>query len=103
MDENNRNDEPLIPRLTYPYLETLVIFEDYHHFPETGTTTCCIKVMNGFAITESASCGSANRFDFDIGKEKSRRKAMKRLMDYEQYLLKNRLYEARLMREDNTK
>lgn len=100
MEESNRNEHPIIPRLTYPYLETLIVTEDYHHFPGTGTTVCCIKSKNGFVITTDASCGSANHFDFEVGKQKARRKAMKRLMELEQYLLRQRLYEARTARED---
>ena len=101
MDESHQRSKPLIPRLTYPYLESLIVMEDYHHFPGSGTTVCYIKVENGFSCIADSTCGSAERFDFEIGKNVSRRKALKKLMEHEQYLLRQRLHEAQQLRQED--
>lgn len=90
-----------IPYLTYKYLETLVLKEDYHHFPGTRVTICCLVVKNGYSITENVVCANRALFDETIGRQQARRKAMKRLMDLEHYLLRQRLHEAESQSEES--
>lgn len=84
----------VIPRLSYPYLETLIVREDYHHFADTGVTVCCLVVTNGYSVTADAVCANTALFDPDTGRLRARRKALKRLMELEHYLLRQRLFDA---------
>lgn len=83
-----------IPRLSFPYLETLITKEEYHHFEGTGVTTCNLVVVNGYSVTESAVCANIQHFDIKRGREQARKKALTRLMELEHYLLRQRLHEA---------
>lgn len=83
-----------VPRLTDAYLETLIVHEDYYHYPGTRVTVCCLVVENGFSITGEAVCANPNQFDFTAGKRQARRNTLKRLKEYEHYLLRQRLYET---------
>lgn len=83
-----------IPRVTDKYLESLIATEDYHHFPGTRATVCCLTLKNSFTIIEEAVCASPSQFDRDRGRQQARRNALWRLKQYEYYLLRQRLYEA---------
>jgi hypothetical protein len=83
------------PRLTTAYLETLLVFEDYHHFPGTRVTVCCLKVVNDQTMVGVSTCGESARFDITEGRKVARRNALAALKDSENYLLRQRLYEHR--------
>lgn len=83
-----------VPRLTLSYLETLIERELYHHFSGTGVTVCCLVVANRYTITEHAVCANPQQFDLTKGQAQARRKAINALMEREQYLLRQRLYES---------
>ena len=43
------------PQVTPEQIEACIIGEDYHVFPGTTSTVCCLKLKNGYtAIGESA-------------------------------------------------
>ena len=84
----------IAPRVTPEYLESLVVDEQYHRVPNTGVTHCCLVVQNGYAFTGEAFCANLNQYDFELGKRRARKRALEHLLTHEQYLLRQRLYEA---------
>lgn len=85
--------EPTIPWLTYQYLETLIQSEDYRYFPEAGVTICCLDLKIGYSVVAEAVCANRNNFDEIKGRHHARRKALRRLMELEHYLLRWRLHQ----------
>ncbi len=83
-----------VPRLTDAYIEALIVHEDYYRFPGTRVTVCCFVLVNGFEITGEAVCANPDLFDLETGKRRARKNTLKRVKDREQYLLRQRLYEA---------
>lgn len=84
------------PQLNDEYLESLITHEDYHHFPQTGVTVCCLVVKNGYSVTDEAVCANVATFDPDVGKRRARRNALNELLRMEHYLLRQRIYEDSL-------
>lgn len=82
------------PHLNHEYLETIIAHEDYHHFPKTGVTVCCLVAVNGYSVTEEAVCANTASFDPAVGNRRARRKALDELLKLEYYLLRQRLYES---------
>lgn len=82
------------PRLTPDYLESLVLEENYHHFPNSRVTVCCLTVANGHEIVGIAICGEKDRFDNTTGRRIAREKALSSLMELERYLMRQRLHDA---------
>lgn len=83
------------PRLTPTYLESLISAEDYHYFPGTRVTVCCLSSVNGHEFVGVAICADKNRFDLETGKRVSKEKALAELMESERYLMRQRLHESK--------
>jgi hypothetical protein len=88
--------ELISPRITSKYLESLIVHEEYHHFPVTCTTVCTVKVLNNFSITESVVCANPELYNEEAGKRAARKKVFSRLQELEYYLLKQRLHDHQL-------
>ncbi len=41
----------------------------FHHFPGTTVTVCCLKLINGFTIVGQSACVNPDNFDPELGKE----------------------------------
>lgn len=81
------------PRLTPSYIESLVVKEDYHHFPDTRVTVCCVTTVNDHDFVGVAICAEKRRFDLEKGKQVARNKVRQHIAEAERYLLRQRLYE----------
>ena len=42
---------------------------NYHHFPGTTVTVCCITLINGFTIIGQGACVNPDNFDPKLGME----------------------------------
>jgi len=84
------------PRITPDHLDSVITGEQYHVFPGTTLTVCCLTLANGYSITgESAAVSPAN-FDAQTGREVARADAREKIWQLEGYLLKQKLHEAAL-------
>ncbi|MDD5152018.1 MAG: Gp49 family protein [Flavobacterium sp.] len=81
------------PRLTPEYIDSLIISEDYYHFPGTNIVVCCLLVKNKFGVIGESSCVSDDNFDIELGKKISFENARDKIWMLEGYLLKEKLYE----------
>lgn len=79
------------PRLTPDAIKATVKSEDYHVFPGTTLTVCCLTLRNGFTVTGESACASVENFDAELGRKIARDNAVQKIWALEGYLLRNQL------------
>lgn len=79
------------PRLSPEKIDALITGEDYHVFPGTTLTVCCLKLRNGFTVTGESAAASPENFDEEIGKKIARQNARDKIWALEGYALRERL------------
>ncbi|BEV08009.1 Gp49 family protein [Methylophilus sp. DW102] len=82
------------PRLTPADIDATIVGEQYHVFPGTTLTVCCLQLKNGATVTGDSACVSPANFDEQIGRNIARQNAREKIWQLEGYLLKQRLYLA---------
>jgi len=82
------------PRLTPAGLDAKITGEQYHVFPGTTLTVCCLTLENGFAVTGESAAASPGNFDAETGRKIARAEARDKIWQLEGYLLRQRLHEA---------
>ncbi len=82
------------PRLTPEKIDAVIVAEDYHVFPGTTLTVCCLKLKNGFTVTGESAAASPENFDVDLGKKIARSNARDKIWALEGYALRERLSSA---------
>lgn len=80
------------PRLTPTLIDAAIAGEDYHVFPGTMLTVCCLTLQNGFTVIGESACASPANFDAELGRKIARNKARDKIWALEGYLLKQRLH-----------
>lgn len=92
--ENEINEKGLnAPRITPEHIDSAIAGEDYHVFPGTTVTVCCLKLQNGFTVVGESACASPDNFDEELGRKIARENARNKIWALEGYLLRSRLYE----------
>lgn len=79
------------PRLTPDHIDSVIVDEAYHVFPNTTLTVCCLKLDNGYTVTGESAAASHENFDEEIGRKIARENARNKIWMLEGYLLKERL------------
>lgn len=74
-------------------IEDAIAKEQYHVFPDTTLTVCCLTLVNGFTVTGEAACADPDNFKERTGQHYARKDAMRKIWPLEGYLLRQRLYE----------
>jgi len=82
------------PRLTPDHIDRTILTEQYHVFPGTTLTVCCLTLRNGFQVTGESAAASPENFDVEIGRKIARENARNKIWMLEGYLLKQKLNEA---------
>lgn len=86
------------PRLTPADIDAAILAEQYHVFPGTTLTVCCLTLQNGFNVVGESAAASPDNFDQEIGRkiarENARENARNKIWPLEGYLLKTRLAEG---------
>lgn len=91
--ENMINEKDLnAPRLNPDLIDATILSEDYHVFPGTTVTICCLTLRNGYNVIGESAAASPENFDEEVGRVISRRNARDKIWSLEGYLLKNRLF-----------
>ena len=80
------------PRLIPAQIDNAIAGEDYHVFPATSLTVCCLTLKNGFTVTGESACASPENFNAELGRKIARGNAREKIWALEGYLLKERLY-----------
>lgn len=79
------------PRLTPADIDAAILTEQYHVFPGTTLTVCCLTLRNGFTVTGESAAASPENFDAAIGAKIARENARQKIWPLEGYLLRERL------------
>ena len=87
------------PRLHAGIIDAAIVAEQYHVFPGTTMTVCCLTLRNGFNVVGESAAASPENFDEDIGRQIARRNARDKIWSLEGYLLKQRLWDYDRTRE----
>lgn len=78
------------PRLSPENIDAVITGEDYHVFPGTTLTVCCLKLKNGFTVTGESAAASPENFDVELGKKIARGNARDKIWALEGYLLREK-------------
>jgi hypothetical protein len=81
------------PRITPEQIDAKIAAEDYHVFPGTLLTVCCLTLANGFTVTGESACASPANFNEELGRKIARGHARDKIWALEGYLLKQSLTE----------
>ncbi|RVK75439.1 hypothetical protein CN154_15155 [Sinorhizobium meliloti] len=82
------------PRLTPALIDSTIAAENYHVFPGTTLTVCCLVLANGYYVTGESAAASPANFDQEIGRRIARENARQKIWGLEGYLLRQRLFET---------
>ena len=63
-------------KLTPEDVEAAIVDEQYHVFPCTTMTVCCLTLYNGFTAVGESACVRVADFNAEIGRRIAREKAM---------------------------
>lgn len=89
------------PRLTPTLINETILSEQYHVFPGTTLTVCCLTLQNGYNVIGESASASPENFDAEIGKRIAKDKAREKIWVLEGYLLRQKLAEANVRKEMN--
>lgn len=79
------------PRITTERIDEVIKNIQYHVFPETMVTVCCITLQNGFNTIGESACASPENFDAELGEKIAFGNAKQKIWALEGYLLKEKL------------
>lgn len=79
-------------RLSPEAIDACIASEQYHVFPGTTVTVCCLTLRNGFSVVGESACVSKANFDEELGRKVARGKARDRIWEVEGYRLRQDLW-----------
>jgi len=82
------------PRVKPDDLENNILTAQFHVFPGTMLTVCCLTLKNGFTVTGESACASPENFDAEIGERIARENAKQKIWPLLDFRLKDRLVAA---------
>lgn len=83
-----------IPRVTTEQIDSLIVSEQYHRFPGTTLTVCCLTLRNGYNVIGQSASVSALTFSARLGETLAREDARDKIWALEGYLLREQLHRA---------
>ncbi len=78
-------------RITPDDLDAEIVGEDYHVFPGTCLTICCLTLKNGFNVTGESACASPQNFNAEIGQTIARKNAREKIWPLLGFRLRDQL------------
>lgn len=66
--------------------------EQYHVFPGSQLTVCCLTLQNGFTVTGESACADPAEFDETVGRKIAMDKALDKIWMLLGYTLKEQMY-----------
>ena len=78
-------------RISPEMLDAEIIGEDYHVFPGSCLTVCCLTLKNGFTVTGESACASPENFNAELGKKIARSNARDKLWPLLGFRLRDQL------------
>lgn len=74
--------------LTPDQINNLIVGEQYHKFPGTTVTICCLELKNGYNVTGESACIDASYFDAEKGRTIARQNAVQKIWPLAGYAVK---------------
>lgn len=84
------------PRITHYHVDNTITGETYTNLPDGQTVVCQLTLRNGFTVDGTSACVSKDNFNQEIGNKIARENAREKIWLLEGYLLKEKLYQAKL-------
>ena len=81
-------------RITPEMLDKEITSEDYHVFPGSCLTVCCLTMKNGFTVTGESACASPENFNAEIGQKIARENARNKIWPLLGFRLRDKLANA---------
>jgi hypothetical protein len=75
-------------RLTPDDITRAIAGAQYHVFPGSQLTVCCLTLRNGFTVTGESACVDPANFSAEIGRKVAYDNARQKIWALEGYLLK---------------
>lgn len=75
--------------LTQTDVDNLIAKADFHVFPDTTVTACCLTLKNGYNVVGTSACVDPANFDEVLGRVLARKDAAQKIWALEGYALKN--------------
>lgn len=66
----------------------------YHQFPNTTLTVCCITLPNGFSVSGESGCADPKEFNAQIGQQIAFNQAFSKVWMFMGWDLANTLFDA---------
>jgi len=82
------------PRLSPEKIDAAIVGSDFHVFPGTTVTVCCLKLRNGFNVIGESAAASPENFNVELGEKIAYDNARQKIWALEGYLLRERLHEG---------
>ena len=60
--------------------DSVIINEQYHVFPGTGLTVCCLKLRDGRIVTGESVASNLRKFDVALGRRVARQNACAKIL-----------------------
>lgn len=79
------------PRLNPAHIDAQIVAEQFHVFPGTVTTVCCMTLQNGYTVIGKSAPASPENFNEELGRKIARDDARNQIWALEGYLLRSRL------------
>lgn len=79
------------PRVTPDQIERTIVRSQYHVFPDTTVTVCCLHLQNGFTVIGESACASPENFNAELGRRIAYDNAKQKIWALEGYALRERL------------
>lgn len=80
------------PRITPEHLESVIVSEQYHVFPNTTFTACLLTLVNGYTVLGESACASPENFNAELGRKIAREHAKNKIWALEGYLLREKIH-----------
>lgn len=87
------------PRVTPSQISETILAEQFHVFPGTTVTVCCLTLRNGFTVVGESACASPENFDTQLGREIAHKNAREKIWALEGYLLRDKLHRAAVVNQ----
>ena len=78
-----------LTKLTQTLIDDQVALTEFHHFPGTTMTVCCLTLKNGFYVTCESACVDPAEFDALLGRRLAREDAVNKIWNLEAYMLRD--------------
>lgn len=81
-------------RITPDDVDAAILAVQYHVFPGTTKTVCCVTLQNGYSVTGESACADPALFNAEIGQEWALVDAKKKIWPLLGFALRSKLHQC---------